>query len=54
MEFKLLGSLEITQDGRQAPALARAKEQCLLAVLADERRQNTVGRRTHLLRVGRR
>lgn len=34
MEFKLLGSLEITQDGRQAPALARAKEQCLLAVLA--------------------
>jgi len=33
MEFKLLGPLEAVLDGHRAPALARAKERCLLAVI---------------------
>lgn len=33
MEFKLLGPLEITLDGRPVPVLARARERSLLAVL---------------------
>jgi DNA-binding SARP family transcriptional activator len=33
MEFKLLGPLEIALDGHRAPALVRAKERSLLAVL---------------------
>lgn len=34
MEFRLLGPLEVALDTGQAPELARAKERCLLAVLA--------------------
>jgi DNA-binding SARP family transcriptional activator/tetratricopeptide (TPR) repeat protein len=33
MEFKLLGPLEVVLDAGQAPALARARERCLLAAL---------------------
>ncbi len=33
MEFKLLGTLDVALDGRQAALPARAKERCLLAVL---------------------
>jgi DNA-binding SARP family transcriptional activator len=33
MEFKLLGTLDVSLDGRRAALPARAKERCLLAVL---------------------